>query len=119
MIFNGHDHGDAAVNGFARNGATDPPPSAVSEQPDVVAQRAELERELQAVQAEVVESRRRVAARDAALKAALRDELMASRDRLAAMEAEHLRAVDAVRVAAERQVEQIVADAQREIGDLS
>jgi hypothetical protein len=111
---NGHGHDDAAMNGFGLNGS-----SPASQEPDLVAQRMDLERELEAVQAEVAELRTRVTERDAALKAALREELIASRERLTTMEAEHQRTIDDIRADAQRQVEQIIADAQREIGELS
>ncbi len=105
-----------AVNGVSAASLVQPEPD---EHPDLMAQRADLERQLEAVQAEVAELRIRVAERDAALKAALRDELVASRERLATMEAEHQRTIDGIRADAQERVEQIIADAQREVGELS
>ena len=53
------------------------------------------------------------------VKAALRDELIASRERLATMEAEHHQRVAEIRAATQARVDQVIADAQHEIGELS
>jgi hypothetical protein len=112
---------DAVANGIVVNGSemSETTPSSPAEQPDLLGQRAQLERELAAVRDEVAATRTRVAARDAAMKAALRDELVVSRERLTAMEAEHTEQLAAIRAETQANVERIIADAQRQIGELS
>ena len=111
----------AVANGIVVNGSemNETTPSSSAEQPDLLGQRAELERELAAVRDEVVATRTRVAERDAAMKAALRDELVTSRERLTAMEAAHAEQLAAIRAETQSNVERIIADAQRQIGELS
>ena len=109
------------MNGIVANGSAmnEPASSAPAEQPDLLGQRAQLERELVAVRDEVAATRARVAERDAAMKAALRDELVDSRERLTALEAEHAEQLAAIRAETQSSVERIIAEAQREIGELS
>jgi hypothetical protein len=118
---NGHHPLGEAINGTGMNGiimnGTTPPPS--DDQSKLLSQRADLEREVEAVRSELAAARARVAERDAALKAALREELMTSRERLAAMEADHAEQLAAIRAETQASVERIIADAQRQIGELS
>ncbi len=109
------------MNGSSMNGVvmSDMTPPSPADHPDLVRQRGDLEREFEALRLDLIETRSRVAARDAAMKAALREELIASRERLAAMEAEHRRQLEEIRAATQAHVDQVITDAQREIGELT
>jgi regulator of protease activity HflC (stomatin/prohibitin superfamily) len=125
-ILDGRRQFDGAISGSAMNGAgvdgigmDSTPPPASEAQPDLVARRVDLEHKLDELRAELAATRARVADRDATLKRALREELMASRERLKAMESAHQERIEAIRRETQAQVDQIIADAQRQIGDLS
>lgn len=77
-------------------------------------ERTRLEAELAQAKERLLAAQHRAAKLDAEAKAALRAELAASRDVLAAMERDHAQALTAVRADADAEVERILATAREQ-----
>ncbi|MCU1366778.1 MAG: hypothetical protein JWL72_4269 [Ilumatobacteraceae bacterium] len=82
-------------------------------------ERPRLEAEIAAAKARAASARHRAAQRDAQMRAALRVELEASQERLAAMEREHEAAVAAVLADAQAKAARIVAEARQQLSSSS
>ncbi len=101
---------------LAMNGSSRPKPTAPTE--DVGDdERSRLEGELAAAKERVAAATRRRAARDLAVKEAMRVELAAFQETIADTERRHQEAVAMIRDAADAEVERILAEARRAAAD--
>lgn len=107
---NGHAVSDAQLDGSAAPGA-----------PDASAQveRSRLEAALAEKAAALEAAKDRLHQKEARIKSVLREELVASRERLAAMDREHDERVAAIRAAARAEVERLAEECSVEEGGVS
>jgi hypothetical protein len=108
---NGH-----AANGTMMNGTTHDdswPPKPFDDQ---TAERQRLEQELTSARERVALAREQATRREHQVKAALREELVASRERLTEMDRRHDERIAEIRAAADAEVERIIAAAGADAG---
>ena len=113
---NGHSMNGNSMNGHSMNGHSMSGGS-MGERPfeEVDAQRAQLEADITAALGRTSAANERLAARDAAVRAALQAELLESKATLARLEQEYEMAIAMVQQAARDEVDRIMATARQQV----